>query len=174
MPFFHLREEILKEHSKAQCTKIVQWVGNSQDRFDELMYLFLNDEYRVVQRSAWPLSNCVMAHPELIKKHWNKILKNLAKPNLHGAVKRNTIRLMQDIDIPKRYHGTVMNICFNYLQSPEEEVAVKVFSMTVLCHLAKQYPAIIPELKLMIEEQMPHQTAGFKSRGKKVLKECGC
>ncbi len=165
----NLRTEILKEHSKAQCTKIVKWVGNSQQRFDEIFDLFLNDEYRVVQRAAWPVSYCVIAHPVLITKNWKKLINNLRKPNLHDAVKRNSIRLMQDIDIPEKYHGEVMGICFKYLESPTEPLAVKVFSMTVLGNLAKKYPGIIPELKLIIEDQLPHQTAGFKSRAKKVL-----
>lgn len=167
----NLRQEIVKEHSKAQCTKIVQWVGSNQQRFDELFRLFLHDEYRVVQRAAWPLSYCVIAHPSFISKHWKKLLGNLKKPNLHDAVKRNSIRLMEDIDIPEKYHGEVMHICFGYLESPTEPLAVKCFSMTVLANLAKEYPEIKPELKLIIEDQLPHQTAGFKSRAKKVLKE---
>jgi len=54
-----LREEILKEHSKAQCNKIVEWVGKSQLRFDELFHLFISDENLVVQRASWPVSYCV-------------------------------------------------------------------------------------------------------------------
>ena len=166
----NLREAILKEHSKAQCTLIVNWVGASQQRFDELFHLFLTDEYRVVQRAAWPVSYCVMAHPGLIKKHWNSLIKNLQKPNLHTAVKRNSIRLLQHIPIPEKYQGQIMNICFNYVESPAETVAVKAFSLTVLHNLAKQYPEIIPEIKLLIEEQLPHQTAAFKVRAKFFLK----
>ena len=105
-----LREQILKEHSKANCNVIVQWIGNSQQRFDQLFDLFLKDEYRVVQRAAWPLSYAVMAHPEFIKKHFSKLLKNLDKPHIHKSVKRNTVRLMQDIQIPEKFHGQVMNI----------------------------------------------------------------
>ncbi|MBL7703503.1 MAG: hypothetical protein JNM14_14725 [Ferruginibacter sp.] len=167
----NLRQEILKEHSKAQCTKIVKWVGSSQSRFDELFNLFLNDEYRVVQRSAWPVSYCVDAHPELIRKHWKELMDYLKKPNLHDAVKRNSVRLMQHIELPKAYHGEIMNRCFTYLESPDEALAVKCFSMTVLQNLAKDYPEIKTELKLIIEDQLPQQTAGFKSRGKKILKE---
>ena len=168
-----LREEILKEHSKAQCNKIVKWVGGSQQRFDELFKLFLHDEYRVVQRSAWPVSYCVSAHPEFIRKHWKQVINNLAKPDLHDAVKRNTIRFLEDIEIPKKYHGDILNICFNYLESPSEPLAVKAFSMTVLGNLAKYYPEIIPELKLIVEDQIPHQTVGFKARAKKVFKQLG-
>ena len=66
-----------------------------------------------------------------------------------------------------------MDICFKYLGSPKEALAVKVFSMSVLGNLAKKYPEIKSELKLIIEDQLPEQTAGFKSRAKKVLDQLG-
>lgn len=165
-----LRQEILKEHSKTQCQKIVQWVGNSQERFDELFHLFLADEYRVVQRAAWPMSYCVIAHPALIRKNFSRLLKNLNKPDLHDAVKRNTMRLLQDIDIPKKFQGKVMNTCFRYIASPHEAVAIKAFSLTVLNNLSKCYPEILPEIKLLIEERWDYETAAFRSRAKKILK----
>ena len=65
----NLRDIILKEHSKTNCTYIVKWIGNNQQRFDELVCLFLHDEYRIIQRAAWPFSEVVMRHPGLIKKH---------------------------------------------------------------------------------------------------------
>jgi hypothetical protein len=171
MSAFNLREQILKEHSKAQCSKIVKWVGASQQRFDELFNLFLNDEYRVVQRAAWPVSYCVIAQPAFISKHWSRLIKNLQKPNLHNAVKRNSIRLLQHMAIPKKMRGEIMDICFRYLESPTETVAVKAFSLTVLTNLSKEYPAIIPEIKLLVEGQLGHQTAAFKSRAKKFFQK---
>jgi hypothetical protein len=168
-----LREEILKEHSKAQCTRIVKWVGKDQKRFNELFDLFLNDEYRVVQRAAWPMGYCVMAHPELIDKNWKKLIAKLKKKGEHDSVKRNGVRLMQDIEIPEKYHGEIMNICFGFLESPTEPLAIKCFSMSVLGNIAVKYPDIKPELRLIIEDQLPHQTAGFKSRAKRVLKQIG-
>lgn len=166
-----LREQLLKEHSKTNCTAIVNWIGDSQQRFDELFDLFLNDEYRVVQRAAWPLGYAVIAHPKLIAKHFSKLLKNLQKPGIHDAVKRNTIRLLQDITIPKKYHGQVMDICFNYIHSPAENVAVKAFALTVLDNLSKQYPEIKPELKTIIEDRWDYETAAFHSRARKILKK---
>jgi hypothetical protein len=165
-----LREQILKEHSKANCDTIVQWVGASQQRFDELFNLFLGDEYRVVQRTAWPVSYCVEAHPQLIKKHFGRLIKKLQQPQLHNAVKRNSVRLLQHVSIPNKYQGAVMDICFGYVASPQEAVATKAFSLTVLGNLAQQYPEIIPEIKLLIEEQLPHQTPAFIGRAKAFLK----
>ena len=66
-----------------------------------------------------------------------------------------------------------MDICFQYLQSPKEAVAIKAFSLTVLGKLANKYPEIIPEIKLLIEEQLPQQTAAFKSRAKAFMKKFG-
>jgi len=145
-------------------------VGNNQARFNELFNLFLNGEYRVTQRAAWPLSYCVIKHPGFMHNNYQKLLSNLNKPNLHDSIKRNTIRLLQAVDIPGEYEGAVMEICFNYLASPGEAVAIKAFSLTVLGNLAKKYPEIIPEVKLMIEEQLPHQSAAFKSRAKAFMK----
>ncbi len=165
-----LRYEIRKEHSKIQCTRIVSWVGGNQEKFDELFHLFLHDEYRVIQRAAWPLSYCAIAHPNLMRKNFDKLVKNLQKPNLHDAVKRNTVRVLQEIDIPRKYHGVVMDICFRYLESVNEATAVKVYSLGILGKLAKQYPEIIPEIKLLAEDRSLHQRPAFKSKAKAFLK----
>ncbi len=164
-----LREQIIKEHSKANCATIVKWVGNSQQRFDELFALFLNDEYRVVQRAAWPMSYCVEAHPVFIRKHFSNLLKNLRKPGIHDAVKRNTMRLLQEMPIPPKFQGDLMNTCFDYILSPTEKAAVKAFSLTILGNLSKQYPEIIPEIKTIIEDRWDQETAAFRSRAKKLI-----
>ncbi|MFT3705018.1 MAG: hypothetical protein QM802_21810 [Agriterribacter sp.] len=111
------------------------------------------------------------AHPHLIRKHLRKIIVQLKKPGIHNAVKRNTVRLLQDIPIPETLQGEVMDICFTFIADPKEAVAVKAFSITILDNLSKQYPEIIPEMKLLLEDQMPHETAAFKSRAKKFLKK---
>jgi hypothetical protein len=165
----NLRETILAEHSKATCNKIVKWVGSSQKRFDELFNVFLKSEYRVNQRAAWPLSYCVIAHPEFMSTNFSKLVKNLHKPGIHDSIKRNTVRLLQHVDIPKKYHGEIMDICFQYISSHSEPVAVKAFSLSILQQLSKYYPEIKHELKLIVEERWPHETAAFHSRAKKIL-----
>ena len=139
--------------------------------FDKDTDLFLNNEYRVVQRAGWPMTYCVEDHPEFIKKHFAKVLKALEKPGAHDSIKRNTIRFMQYVDIPKRFHGQVMDVCFRYFSSPTEAIAIKAFSITVLQKLARLYPEIINEIKLVIKERWDYESPAFKSRAKKILKE---
>jgi hypothetical protein len=47
-----LRDAILREHSKANTSAIVKWIGDDKQRFRGLMDLFLEGEYRVTQRAA--------------------------------------------------------------------------------------------------------------------------
>ena len=166
-----LRNQILSEHTKANCQLIVEWVGDDQSRFDELFNLFLHDEYRVTQRAVWPMGNCAIAHSSFMKKNMGRLIRNLQKPDIHDSIKRNTLRFLQSVEIPLKYEGMIMNTCFEYIENPKEAVAIKAFSLTILSRLAKKYPEIIPEIKLLIEDQAPVQTAAFTSRAKKVLKE---
>jgi hypothetical protein len=166
----NLRATVLAEYSKAQTDKIVKWVGTSQVRFDELITLFLSDEYRLIQRASGHLTHIVEAQPQLVKKHLSKIVNNLYRPGLPDAVKRNTVRLLQFIPIPKALQGKVMDCCFRFIETPGEAVAVKAFSITILGNLAQQYPDIIPELKTLLEDQLPHQKPAFVHRAKQVIK----
>lgn len=164
-----IEKSLAKEHSKSQTLQIVDYVGVNKERFKRLVNIYLSGPYRITQIAAWPLSYCVQRHPQLIDPHLKKILDFLDKPDTHVAVRRNTVRLLQFIAIPKRYHGKVMNLCFEFLTNKKETVAVKVFSMTVLGNLAKDSPEIKQELKIAIEDQLPFGTPGFVSRARKVL-----
>ncbi len=163
--------EILKEHSKRQCDKIVSYVGNDPERFAQLVAVFLQGPYRVTQRAAWPLSYCVEEHPELLQPHWRKILAFVSKPGIHDAVKRNTLRMFQFVRVPKVYQGPTANLCFRLLSDPSEPVAIRVFAMTVLANIAREEPELKNELVPIIEDQLPFASAGFLSRSRKVLKQ---
>ena len=165
-----LEKLLAEEHSKRQCDRIVKYIGKDKDRFAVLMRLFFKGEYRITQRASWPLSEIVQLHPGLITPYFRPLLDNLDKKNLHAAVIRNTVRLLQDIGIPEKYHGRVMNRCFEYVAAPETAVAIKAFSLTILSKLSKVYPEILAELKLVIEDQWEQATPAFRSRARKILK----
>jgi hypothetical protein len=166
-----LRHKILSEHSRRQCDEIVAWVGDDQKRFDELFKLFLSHEYRIGQRSAWPVSYCVQENPSFISKHYQMLIRKMQESDQPDAVKRNGVRLLQYADIPEKYCGSVMDLCFQFVAAPDEAVAIKAFSLTVLGNLAKKYPDIVSEIKLLIEEQIGREKPAFKSRALKLLKE---
>ncbi len=134
------------------------------------MDLFLKGEYRVTQRAAWIVSHCADNHPDLIKPYLDVMIDRMLEPGMHAAVKRNVVRILQDIELPKQLEGRIATICFEMLASAKEPVAVKVFSMTVLANIAEQEPDLKNEIRILIEQQLPTGSAGFRSRGMKILK----
>ena len=166
-----LRSEILKEHSRAHADNIATWIGTNEKRFASLLQLFLHDDYRVVQRSAWVISIVADRHPELLKPHLELIIGRMNDNRLPAAVKRNVVRLLQEIEIPETLHGSLMDSCFQFLADPNETIATRCSSMTVLQKLSNIYPDIRQELKTIIEECLQQApSAGFKARAKKVIK----
>jgi len=166
-----LQQELLKNPGKSQVLRIVDSIGNDPQKFKTLLNLFLTGPYRITQRASWPVSICVEKNPELAKPHLKLLLQNLTKRPLHNAVKRNTIRLLQYVNIPQKLQGFAADICFHYLLDPKEPVAVRVFSMTVLANIATDKPDLKRELHLVLEDQLPYGSAGFISRARKTMKQ---
>jgi hypothetical protein len=166
-----LVREILKEHSKAQAHKIVRFVGKDEGRFTMLVNVFKAGPYRVTQRAAWPLSICVERHPEFAKAHLKELIIQARKPDAHNAVRRNIMRLLQYVELPKRFHGKIADLCFQYLSDNGEAIAVRVFAMTVLERIASQNPEISRELRMIIQDHLPFASPAYLSRARKVLKK---
>ncbi len=165
-----LKEMLLQEQSKKQCDKIVRFIGKDRKRFAELMKLFFDGEYRLTQRAAWPMSYCVRKKPALISPYIGKIIRSLPDRNLHDAVIRNSVRLLQWVDVPRKFHGELMNSCFAFLQSPETAIAIKAFSLSILENLSNIYPEIIPEIKVIIEDRWDYESPAFRTRAGKFYK----
>jgi hypothetical protein len=166
----NIRNAILKEHSKQNTLTIINYIGSNPDRFKQLIDVFLAGPYRITQRASWPLSYSVQNNPTLIKPHLNSVLNLLKAEPVHDAAKRNIVRLLQFVELPRKQYGKVWTTCVS-LMDKKQPVAIRVFSMTVLGNIAQQEPGLKNELRLLIEEQLPYASAGYLSRARKVLKE---
>ncbi len=164
-----IKAAILKDHSKPQILKIVDYIASDQQRFDEMIELILKGDKKIAQRVSWAMSYCVEAYPGLIISHLESLMENLRNP-VHDAIKRNTLRSLEYVEIPEDLMGLVADICFEFLDSPKESIATRVFSMTALYKICQKEPELSNELKLVIEDHYPHGSAGFKSRARKILK----
>lgn len=164
------RKFLSEEHYQHQYARAADFVGSNPKRFADLIDIFLDGPYRITQRASWPISICVEREPSLIKPHLTRILKELERPNAHDAVKRNIVRLLQFVPIQKSAQGRTIDNCFALLKDRKQPIAVRVFSMTVLANLVPEVPELKNELIPYIEDELPFGSAGFISRGKKILK----
>jgi hypothetical protein len=166
----NIKEALLKEHSKLNSVAVANWIGDDKDRVAELIDLFLNSEYRVTQRAAYAMLFVSNKYIELFQPYIGVLLNNLENKKVHIAVKRNTIRLFQNLHIPEKFQGQAAAICFEYLESTKEAIAVKCFAMKVLANICESEPDLIPELKILVENQYPHGSSGFQARSKHIFK----
>lgn len=108
--------------------KISAFACSSPKHFKELMQCFLSNEYRLAQRAAWSVSRAAQKHPELIKPYIKDLIAQLPRKEVHDAVIRNSVRILQQVEIPEALHGELMNNCFGFIESPSTPAAIKVFS----------------------------------------------
>ncbi len=163
---------LAREHSIKNTMAIVGLINVEQKEFDILMDIFFNGEYRDVQRASWVVGHCGEIHPQLLKKWIKPMLENLSN-KVHDAVKRNTVRVLQEYKIPEELSGLAYDQCMKLLTDKDEPIAVKAFCMQVLYNIAKDIPELKPELADAISKQMPDGSAGLKNRGGKILKKLG-
>ena len=149
--------------------KIANYACLSKKNFKELMQCFLDEDNRIAQRAAWSVSWAARKKPEMITPFIKILVTQLNRKDVHPAIIRNSVRVLEAVDIPEELHGEVMNACFNFIEDPATPIAIKAFSLTTLFNLSKYYPEIRHEIKLIIEERWDTETAAFKSRGRKIL-----
>lgn len=165
----NIREALVAEHSKQQTMKIVHYVDGDPVKFRELFELMIGPVYRITQRAAWPLSYCIEEHPDLIKPYWGKLVDQMERVDAHIAVRRNVVRLLQFVEIPKRYQGRIFDACYGLFADTTQPVAVRCFSLSVAANLAKDKPELIEELRLVAAQHPETATAGMRARFRNVL-----
>ena len=167
----NLHDALQSEHSKAQTLKITVYIGGSRKRFGELIEILVGDDRKLAQRAAWVVSHCAEANPSAVQPYLRVLLENLERPNLHDAIKRNTMKGVAALKLPDDLAGLAAGIAFDLLGSPTEAVATKVYAMSVLEPLCQREPVLADELRLHIEHQLSASSpAAFRVRSRDVLK----
>jgi len=165
-----LRDALLSDRSKKNYERLAAEIGNDSKQFGHVMELFFGGPYRVTHFAAHLLAKCCDMYPNLILPYLGQMIAVLNQ-DVHDSLKRNVVRTMQFIDIPEEHWDKTVEYCFQLLQSNKEAIAIKVFAMTVLANLCKKLPELKNELRIIIEDQMPYVSAGFKNRGSKILRQ---
>ena len=80
------------------------------------------------------------------------MILNLKTPKLIPAIKRNTLKIIADLNpkFSEELTGHALDICFEFLISTKEPVAIKVHAMQVTFNICKQEPELLNELKTFL------------------------
>ncbi len=161
--------QLIAEHSKRNVVFIANYIGSNRKLFKEFLKVFETADYHISQRAAWVLSFVADRHPEAMKGSVPYLIQLLNKP-FHAAIRRNVLRVLEDVDIPEEEIGFLADKCFAYLHDLEEPTAVKAFAITVLYKICLKEPDLENELIPTLQDMLPYGSAGVKVRCKKYLK----
>jgi len=166
-----LKKLLESGHESETRDQLMALAIDKRSCFEALMYFFLDNEvhWRYNQRASWPVSILAERKPEWLLPYMDAMIEAALEAR-HAAVRRNVVRLLQFMTIPQDYEGRIYDMCFQFLLDGSEMVAVRVFSMTVLAHIAVNYPDMIPELVTTIKSYYDTGSAAYKSRAKKLIK----
>jgi hypothetical protein len=165
-----LSDLLMVETSRRNTDLIADLVFNKPSLFDELVEIFLKDEEPLSRRAAWVVDTVAEKIPYLLDRYLESIVKALPHFN-HDGLKRLSLRMLARSPLPQNDLGALMNICFDWLVSPKESVAVKVYAMEILYSISQIEPELKKELADSIEWRIGEEAPGFKNRGLKTLKK---
>lgn len=164
-----IRQALLDEHSKRQTMRIVEFIGADAKKFKQLAEIFLSGEYVLAQRAGWAVSYCAKLNPKLVRPYLAKMLDQLERDDVHDAVKRNVVRILQYVEIPENLLGKVYSHCLDFIEDMDAPIAVRAFALLVAANIAEIEPDLRRELKLILKKHLPYAPAAFRVRARKIL-----
>jgi hypothetical protein len=169
----NIKEALEAEHSKPQTMRIIAYIGEDTERFEELMNCFFAENYRLCQRASWAVGDIGDKKTHLLAPYLERMLLNLNQSQQHDAIKRNTMRVFKALPhIPDDLLGLTVDVSFAYVTTPSVSIAIRAFALYVLEKVCRQVPELKEELRLTIEDMMQHETMpALVSAGRTVLKK---
>ena len=165
-----LKELLQKGMGRDRADVAADAVEQRPELFPELVSIYLGKEEPASRAAAWAVDLCVERHPEWIFPYIEEMAAALPRFR-HDAFKRHTLRMLMRLPLPEKELGILLNICFEWLTSPNEAVAQKVYAMEILYRAAQAEPDLRQELADSISWRLDEETAGFRNRGLKILKK---
>jgi len=181
-------EEFYKElsyvnASRENRSKYANMVLKNMSLFPKLIDILLMVDDKVSCRAAWVLEFVCADYIYAIIPYLDKFTSNLRKIHLDSAV-RPVAKVCQFIvvahyakkpNILKKalkpiHKELIIEACFDLMIS-NHKVAPKVYAMETLFLLGKETDWIHTELAIILEQDFPTQSAGYKVRAKRTLKK---
>ncbi len=120
--------------------------------------------------ASWLLSHLYDSSPELLME-WQPQMVQAVLTTTSDSVRRNLLRILEGLPLKEDQLGILFDTALRWMISENHAIAVRANAMQLLYRISCLEPALIPELRNHIEALMDYGTAGFRSRGKIILKK---
>ena len=164
--------ELLFDSSRRTADVAAGLVGSRPELFEKMLEFTLREEKPFAQRGSRVIYLCAHNHPELIRPHLKGIIKDF-NTYKDESLKRNFAKLLTEFvgELDENSKSILIGLSFEWVLSPSEKVAMKIYGLDILYNLTKLYPELKSELISYIKDQIPKSSIAFKSKGNKLLKK---
>lgn len=157
-------------YSKAGMERIARLIADGTLSFRELWEVIQTGDPPLPRRAAWAMGHTLEHKPELFQSIASEAAEALQTPQ-HDAIYRALLKGFLCLPvIAEEQQGPLFDRAIRWILDPKAGTAVRVFSISLAAKIAAGIPELEEEVCLSIESQWEQGTAGFHSRGRKVLK----
>ncbi len=165
-----VRTQLLSELSRTNIDFTIHTLGNDTASFKELVNFIICEKDPLPMRAAWVLEGITLKYPEMILPFEGMLIRNLRKYS-HPGTRRNILKIFSRMEIKEKYHGILLDVCFDWMTNEEINVAEKVYSMQIIANHLPLYPELKNEFLEILEDQAPKNSPGFISRARLIKKQ---
>ncbi len=91
--------------------------------------------------------------------------------NDNQSLLRNWLRILNMLDIPEEHDGRIVDIGLNFIQNPENKVALQAFSMPLITPVVLRHPDLFTEVNDLIELHKEGKSNAYFSAHRTFLKK---
>jgi hypothetical protein len=165
-----IADQLLVEMSRKNVDYIAYCIGEDPELFRELLDLVFEGKHPIPLRASWVVSAVTDKYPVLMKPYVKKVIHHIPQ-FIHPGIRRNLLRHIATIEIPKSLEGKLYEECYQWTVSRLEPPANKVHCMQIMFNIAEKEPDLKNELRLVLEEMIHHESAAIKSRSRQLIKK---
>jgi len=162
---------------------VAHWVIAHSETFPDLLKICFDEESKISHKAAWILEFVCTEKIEMLLPHLDLFFNHIPKAQKDQSVRPfSKICLMLAKHVYKKKDDLVINslnqqhkeamiaCCFDWLIT-EQKVACQAYGMDALFLLGTEIEWVHPELKIILEQNIPHRTAAYKARGRITLEK---
>jgi len=165
-----IKTQLLSELSRTNIDYTVHVLGNNPEYFKELVGFIFSEPDPLPMRASWVIEGITANYPDMILPYQGMLIRNLRRYT-HPGTRRNILKIFSRMDINEKYHGILLDICFDWLVDEEINVAEKVFSMQIIANHLHLYPDLAHEFFEILDDQASKNSPAFISRVKLIKKQ---
>ncbi|WP_396128425.1 hypothetical protein [Exiguobacterium mexicanum] len=155
--------------SIGHVDEVVEFVGNDQDRFNELMTGLTDDRPVVRMRSADAIEKLTRRHPELLHAHQTTLFQQL-HTTPQQEVRWHLAQLMPRMTWTEEEASDIAHVLTDWITAETSSIVI-VNALQAMFDLSAVHPRFRDKLKALLETQLEAGSPAVKRRSKKLLQK---